>query len=83
MSDVKLKSRPISPHLTIYKPQITSILSISHRISGFFLYLGLLFLSWFIIFSNFQEFFISEYYISFFNFFFANILGKTALFFGF
>ncbi|MBL6621951.1 MAG: succinate dehydrogenase, cytochrome b556 subunit [Rickettsiales bacterium] len=81
MSDVKLKSRPISPHLTIYKPQITSILSISHRISGFFLYLGLLFLSWFIIFSNFQEFFISEYYISFFNFFFANILGKTALLF--
>jgi len=26
--------RPISPHLTIYKFQLTSILSISHRISG-------------------------------------------------
>lgn len=26
--------RPISPHLTIYKPQITSTLSIFHRITG-------------------------------------------------
>ena len=28
------KKRPTSPHLTIYKPQITSLLSISHRITG-------------------------------------------------
>ncbi|XP_059469740.1 succinate dehydrogenase cytochrome b560 subunit, mitochondrial [Neocloeon triangulifer] len=27
-------NRPMSPHLTIYKPQITSMLSISHRITG-------------------------------------------------
>lgn len=26
--------RPLSPHLQIYKPQITSVLSITHRISG-------------------------------------------------
>ena len=26
--------RPISPHLSIYKPQITSVLSISHRATG-------------------------------------------------
>ena len=26
--------RPVSPHLTIYKPQITSMLSITHRGSG-------------------------------------------------
>ncbi|MEC9206272.1 MAG: succinate dehydrogenase, cytochrome b556 subunit [Pseudomonadota bacterium] len=26
--------RPLSPHLQIYKPQLTSILSISHRITG-------------------------------------------------
>ena len=26
---------PLSPHLQIYKPQITSILSIMHRITGF------------------------------------------------
>ena len=27
-------NRPTSPHLQIYKPQLTSILSISHRITG-------------------------------------------------
>ncbi|PCJ24189.1 MAG: succinate dehydrogenase, cytochrome b556 subunit [Rickettsiales bacterium] len=27
-------SRPLSPHLGIYKPQITSMLSIGHRLSG-------------------------------------------------
>lgn len=26
--------RPTSPHLTIYAPQMTSVLSISHRITG-------------------------------------------------
>ncbi len=39
---MKKKNRPISPHLSIYRPQITSILSISHRISGVFQSLGLL-----------------------------------------
>lgn len=38
----KNSKNPISPHLQIYKPQITSILSISHRISGVFLSLGLI-----------------------------------------
>ena len=36
---MKNKNRPISPHLQIYKPQITSILSISHRFTGIILYL--------------------------------------------
>jgi succinate dehydrogenase / fumarate reductase cytochrome b subunit len=36
------KKRPLSPHLQIYKPQITSVLSISHRMAGIFLSLGLL-----------------------------------------
>lgn len=29
--------RPVSPHLTIYKPQITSMLSFSHRATGLLL----------------------------------------------
>lgn len=33
---MKKNNRPLSPHLTIYKPQITSIMSILHRISGVF-----------------------------------------------
>ena len=39
---MKKINRPLSPHLTIYKPQITSILSISHRIAGIFQSVGLL-----------------------------------------
>ena len=50
MSDKQtLDSRPLSPHLQVYKPQITSVLSISHRISGVFLSLGLLTMSLFIV----------------------------------
>ena len=45
MNDLKNKEdkRPLSPHLQIYKPQITSVLSISHRLSGVFLGIGLIF----------------------------------------
>jgi succinate dehydrogenase / fumarate reductase, cytochrome b subunit len=28
------RARPLSPHLQVYKPQLTSMLSIAHRISG-------------------------------------------------
>jgi succinate dehydrogenase / fumarate reductase cytochrome b subunit len=36
------RNRPISPHLQIYKPQITSALSILHRITGGALVVGTL-----------------------------------------
>nr|CAD7577116.1 unnamed protein product [Timema californicum] len=36
--------RPQSPHLTIYKPQLTSMLSISHRATG--LAMGSVMISW-------------------------------------
>lgn len=35
-------NRPLSPHLQVYRPQLTSVLSISHRISGVLLSLGLI-----------------------------------------
>ncbi len=38
-------NRPISPHLQIYKPQLTSVLSITHRGTGIFLCLGILLLT--------------------------------------
>ncbi len=34
-------TRPLSPHLSIYRPQITSVLSILHRMTGVALYAGL------------------------------------------
>jgi succinate dehydrogenase / fumarate reductase cytochrome b subunit len=36
--------RPLSPHLQIYRPQLTSVLSISHRLSGIALSVGALLL---------------------------------------
>ena len=41
--------RPLSPHLQIYRPQITSVLSIIHRITGVVLTLGTMFLSWWLV----------------------------------
>ena len=34
--------RPLAPHLQIYRPQITSVLSILHRLTGIFLASGAL-----------------------------------------
>jgi succinate dehydrogenase / fumarate reductase cytochrome b subunit len=33
-SDGRLVQRPLSPHLQVYRPQITTVLSILHRITG-------------------------------------------------
>ncbi len=41
-----MRERPLSPHLQIYKPQITSILSILHRATGVALATGLTILCW-------------------------------------
>jgi len=38
------KPRPLSPHLQIYRPQLTSVMSISHRASGAALAAGTLLL---------------------------------------
>ena len=38
------KERPLSPHLQIYRPQLTSVLSILHRLTGAALAVGLLLL---------------------------------------
>ncbi len=34
-------TRPLSPHISIYRQQITSVLSILHRITGVALYVGM------------------------------------------
>ncbi len=39
-------NRPMSPHLQIYRPQLTSVLSITHRATGVALAAGLLLLTW-------------------------------------
>jgi succinate dehydrogenase / fumarate reductase cytochrome b subunit len=41
--------RPLSPHLTIFRPLITMVMSIVHRITGAGLYLGMPVLAWWLI----------------------------------
>ena len=41
--------RPLSPHMQVYRPQITSVLSILHRITGVALTVGLLLLTWWLV----------------------------------
>ena len=46
---MKLVKRPLSPHLQVYKPQLTSVLSITHRGTGVFLSLGALLLTYWLV----------------------------------
>ena len=41
--------RPLSPHLQVYRPQLTSVLSILHRITGLALASGTLLLVWWLV----------------------------------
>ena len=42
-------ARPLSPHLQIYRPMLTMVMSIFHRITGGALYVGTLFLAWWLL----------------------------------
>ena len=41
--------RPLSPHLQVYRPQFTSVLSILHRATGMALAAGMLLLVWWLV----------------------------------
>ncbi len=45
----RMKNRPLSPHLQIYKPLLTMMMSIVHRITGAALFFGMLLLVWWLI----------------------------------
>ena len=42
-------ARPLSPHLQIYRPMLTMMMSIVHRITGVILYAGTLLLAWWLL----------------------------------
>ena len=46
MADVNRGNRPLSPHLSIYRPQMTSVSSIFTRITGNALLVGALLVVW-------------------------------------
>ncbi len=43
------KPRPLSPHLSIYKPIPTMVMSILHRVTGAALYFGTILVAWWLI----------------------------------
>ncbi|MEL7345324.1 MAG: succinate dehydrogenase, cytochrome b556 subunit [Pseudomonadota bacterium] len=49
MADVNRGNRPLSPHLTIYRPQWTSMSSILVRLTGIALFFGTILLVWWLI----------------------------------
>lgn len=44
-----LKERPLSPHLSVYRPIPTMVMSIMHRVTGAALYFGTLLVAWWLI----------------------------------
>jgi succinate dehydrogenase / fumarate reductase cytochrome b subunit len=67
-------SRPLSPHLSIHKKVLTSIFSITHRITGIGLSVGSILISiWFLLFS------LGPNYFSYFEMVSKNILFKFIL----
>ncbi|MDU8944594.1 succinate dehydrogenase, cytochrome b556 subunit [Ovoidimarina sediminis] len=49
MADVNRGDRPLSPHLTVYRPQLTSMTSILTRITGNALLVGALLVVWWLL----------------------------------
>lgn len=43
------QNRPLSPHLQVYRPQLTSMLSITHRLTGVALAVGTFVLVWWLV----------------------------------
>lgn len=48
------KNRPTSPHLQIYKWNLSSLTSICHRFTGVALYLSIVAISWYIVYYTYQ-----------------------------
>ena len=49
MAETQRAERPLSPHLQIYRPMLTMMMSIVHRITGIALYVGTLLMAWWLI----------------------------------
>jgi succinate dehydrogenase / fumarate reductase cytochrome b subunit len=47
MADTRVPvERPLSPHIQIYRPMLSMVMSIVHRITGAALYFGMMLLAW-------------------------------------
>ncbi|MBZ9790639.1 succinate dehydrogenase, cytochrome b556 subunit [Rhizobium sp. 3T7] len=67
-------NRPLSPHLQIYKPNPTMVMSIVHRITGGALYVGTLLVAWWLIAAA-----TGQAYYEWVNWILSSIVGKLVL----
>lgn len=67
--------RPLSPHLQIYKPIPTMVMSILHRLTGAALYFGTLLVAWWLMAAA-----SGPEYFAWVNTFFGSWLGRLILF---
>jgi len=76
MSNIELQDkRPLSPHLSIYKPIPTMVASIVNRITGAALYAGTLLMAWWMFAAA-----TSPAYFDWVNGFFGSWFGRIILF---
>lgn len=75
MANDKSAARPLSPHLQIYRPMLTMMMSIVHRITGMALYFGIVLLVWWLTAAS-----ISEGYFDLVQGFFGHWFGRLMLF---
>lgn len=75
MANDKSAARPMSPHLQIYRPMLTMMMSIMHRITGVGLYFGIVLLVWWLTAAS-----ISDSYFDFVQGFFGHWFGRLLLF---
>lgn len=69
------RGRPLSPHLQVYKPIPTMVMSIVHRITGGALYFGTLLVAWWLIAAA-----SGEAYFEWVTWFFGTLVGRLILF---
>lgn len=75
MSQINASKRPLSPHLQVYRPMLSTAMSIFHRITGVALSAGMILLVWW-----FGAASTSDDYFGFVNSIFAHWLGRLVLF---
>ena len=75
MAETKPVTRPLSPHLQIYRPMLTMMMSILHRLTGVVLYAGVVLLVWWLSAAA-----ASDSYFDLVQGFFASWFGRLILF---
>jgi succinate dehydrogenase / fumarate reductase, cytochrome b subunit len=68
-------NRPLSPHLQIYKPMLSMMMSIMHRITGVALFFGMILLVWWLFAASH-----SDAYFEFVQGFFGHWFGRLVMF---